>query len=180
MSQRAVPAAPVVAIVGATGAVGVELLRCLEKRRFPLSELRLFASKRSAGRTLPFRGAALPVNELQEDSFSGVDIALFSAGGATSRRFAPLAVRAGATVIDNSSAFRMDPDVPLVVPEINAAAIRSHHGIIANPNCCAIISITPLWPVHRVNRIVRLQLATYQAALARLAATGMICERDPR
>jgi aspartate-semialdehyde dehydrogenase len=104
------------------------------------------------------------VNELQEDSFSGVDIALFSAGGATSRRFAPLAVRAGATVIDNSSAFRMDPDVPLVVPEINAAAIRSHHGIIANPNCCAIISITPLWPVQRAKRIVRLMLATYQAA----------------
>jgi len=153
-----------VAIVGATGAVGIELLRCLEKRRFPLSQLRLFASKRSAGRTLSFRGEALPVSELQEDSFKGVDIALFSAGGATSRRFAPLAVRAGATVIDNSSAFRMDPAVPLVVPEINADAIRMHRGIIANPNCCAIISITPLWPVQRANRIVRLMLATYQAA----------------
>jgi len=156
--------APVVAIVGATGAVGVELLRCLEARRFPLAELRLFASSRSAGKQLEFRGQALTVRELAEDSFQGVDIALFSAGGATSRRFAPIAVRAGATVIDNSSAFRMDPAVPLVVPEINPHAIRAHRGIIANPNCCAIISITPLWPVHRANRIVRLMLATYQAA----------------
>jgi aspartate-semialdehyde dehydrogenase len=153
-----------VAIVGATGAVGIELLRCLEKRRFPLSQLRLFASARSAGKTLPFRGEALPVSELRDDSFAGVDIALFSAGAATSRHFAPLAVRAGATVIDNSSAFRMDPAVPLVVPEINSAAIQAHRGIIANPNCCAIISITPLWPVHRANRIERLMLATYQAA----------------
>jgi aspartate-semialdehyde dehydrogenase len=156
--------APVVAIVGATGAVGVELLRCLETRRFPLAELRLFASSRSAGRRLEFRGEALAVRELSEDSFTGVDIALFSAGGAVSRRFAPIAVRAGTTVVDNSSAFRMDPEVPLVVPEINAHTIRSHRGIIANPNCCAIISITPLWPVHRANRIARLVLATYQAA----------------
>src|SRR5215468_4919555 len=155
---------PVVAVVGATGAVGVELIRCLEQRRFPLSELRLFASSRSAGKTLEFRGAPLAVRELNEDSFQGVDIALFSAGTATSKRFAPLAARAGATVIDNSSAFRMDPAVPLVVPEINSDAIRAHRGIIANPNCCAIISITPLWPVQRANRIVRLMLATYQAA----------------
>jgi aspartate-semialdehyde dehydrogenase len=156
--------APVVAIVGATGAVGVELLRCLEQRRFPLAELRLFASSRSAGKRLEFRGEALTVRELGEDSFAGVNLALFSAGGATSKRFAPIAVRAGATVVDNSSAFRMDPQVPLVVPEINAHALRSHRGIIANPNCCAIISITPLWPVHRANRIARLVLATYQAA----------------
>jgi aspartate-semialdehyde dehydrogenase len=156
--------AHVVAIVGATGAVGAELIRCLEQRHFPVSELRLLASARSAGKTLKFRGQSLPVRELNEDSFGGVHIALFSAGASTSKRFAPLAVRAGATVIDNSSAFRMDPQVPLVVPEINAQALRGHQGIIANPNCCAIISITPLWPVHRVNRIVRLQLATYQAA----------------
>jgi aspartate-semialdehyde dehydrogenase len=156
--------APVVAIVGATGAVGVELIRCLEQRRFPLSELRLFASARSAGKQLNFRGQALEVRELSEDSFQGVDIALFSAGGATSRRFAPIAVRAGAVVIDNSSAFRMDPQVPLVVPEINPHSIRAHKGIIANPNCCAIISITPLWPIHQANRIQRLMLATYQAA----------------
>jgi aspartate-semialdehyde dehydrogenase len=164
MLKASAHGAPVVAVVGATGAVGVELLRCLEERAFPLSELRLFASARSAGSKLPFRGEPLTVQELTEDSFRGVDIALFSAGGATSRRFAPLAVRAGATVIDNSSAFRMDADVPLVVPEINAAAIRSHRGIIANPNCSAIISMTPLWPVHKVNRIERLLIATYQAA----------------
>jgi aspartate-semialdehyde dehydrogenase len=164
VSERAASAAPVVAIVGATGAVGIELIRCLEQRRFPLRELRLFASARSAGRTLKFAGRELSVQELHEDSFRGVDIALFSAGGATSKRFAPLAVQAGATVIDNSSAFRMDPQVPLVVPEINTPAMRAHHGIIANPNCCAIISITPLWPLHRANRIVRLMLSTYQAA----------------
>ena len=155
---------PVVAIVGATGAVGVELIRCLEERRFPLSELRLFASARSAGKMLAFRGQALAVRELNEHSFSGVDIALFSAGGSTSKRFAPIAVRAGATVVDNSSAFRMDPTVPLVVPEINPQTLRTHQGIIANPNCCAIIAITPLWPIHRSNRIRRLTLATYQAA----------------
>ena len=114
-SGRSAGSAPVVAIVGATGAVGVELIRCLEERRFPLSELRLYASARSAGRTLPFRGEPLPVRELGEDSFRGVDVALFSAGGDTSRRFAPLAVQQGAVVVDNSSAFRMDPGVPLVV-----------------------------------------------------------------
>jgi aspartate-semialdehyde dehydrogenase len=163
-ARAAGTAAPVVAIVGATGAVGVELIRCLEERRFPLSELRLFASARSAGKTLPFRGAALTVRELTEDSFRGVNVALFSAGASTSRRFAPLAVRAGATVVDNSSAFRMQADVPLVVPEINPQALRGHQGIIANPNCSAIIAITPLWPIHKVNRIQRLILSTYQAA----------------
>jgi aspartate-semialdehyde dehydrogenase len=154
----------VVAIVGATGAVGVELIRCLQERRFPLSQLRLLASARSAGKTLDFRGAPHTVQELTEDSFAGVGLALFSAGAGTSRRFAPIAVRAGATVVDNSSAFRMDPAVPLVVPEINPGSLRAHRGIIANPNCCTIISITPLWPVHRRNRIRRLQLATYQSA----------------
>src|SRR5262250_210586 len=164
LNERAARTAPVVAVVGATGAVGIELLRCLEQRRFPLADLRLFASARSAGKQLSFRGEPLVVRELREDSFNGVDIALFSAGAATSRRFAPLAVQAGATVIDNSSAFRMDAAVPLVVPEINPQTLKSHRGLIANPNCCAIISITPLWPVHRTNRIVRLLLATYQAA----------------
>jgi aspartate-semialdehyde dehydrogenase len=164
MTERASAGAPVVAVVGATGAVGIELVRCLEQRRFPLAELRLFASARSAGKRVKFRGQELAVRELTEESFGGVDIALFSAGGAISKRFAPLAVQSGATVIDNSSAFRMDPRVPLIVPEINLPALRAHHGIIANPNCCAIISITPLWPVHRANRIVRLMLATYQAA----------------
>ena len=164
MAEGLPPPAPVVAIVGATGAVGIELMRCLEQRGFPLSELRLFASARSAGKTLRFRGQALVVRELNTESFSGVDIALFSAGGSTSKRFAPIAVRAGATVIDNSSAFRLDPTVPLVVPEINPQTLRTHQGIIANPNCCAIIGITPLWPIHRTNRIRRLMLATYQAA----------------
>jgi aspartate-semialdehyde dehydrogenase len=155
---------PVVAIVGATGAVGVEMIGCLERRNFPLAELRLLASARSAGKKLKFRGQALTVRELVESSFDGVDLALFSAGGAASKKFAPLAVRAGATVIDNSSAFRMDPAVPLVVPEINREALRSHRGIIANPNCTAIISITPLWPIHQANRIVRLLIASYQSA----------------
>jgi len=154
----------VVAVVGATGAVGVELIRCLEERRFALSELRLFASARSAGKTLPYRGQPLPVRELEQDSLRGVDIALFSAGGGTSKRFAPLAVEQGAVVIDNSSAFRMDPAVPLVVPEINSEAVRNHRGIIANPNCSTIIAITPLWPVHRANRILRMIISTYQAA----------------
>jgi aspartate-semialdehyde dehydrogenase len=156
--------APVIAIVGATGAVGVELMRCLERRRFPLSELRLFASARSAGKTLPFRDQRLPVHELTELSFSGVTLGLFSAGSSTSRRFAPIAVRGGTVVIDNSSAFRMDADVPLVVPEINPQTLHRHQGIIANPNCAAIISITPLWPIHRRNRIRRLIVSTYQAA----------------
>src|SRR5690348_7400344 len=163
-SGRSAGKAPVVAIVGATGAVGVELIRCLEERRFPLSELRLFASARSAGKTLPFRNQPLAVRELKEDSFRGVDIALFSAGGSTSKRFAPLAVEQGAVVVDNSSAFRMDPKVPLVVPEVNPEAVRAHRGIIANPNCSTIIAITPLWPVHRINRLRRVIIATYQAA----------------
>jgi aspartate-semialdehyde dehydrogenase len=163
-SGRPSSSAPVVAVVGATGAVGVELMQCLEQRTFPLSSLRLFASARSAGKTLPFRGKPVTVEELTEDSFRGVDIALFSAGGSQSKRFAPAAVRHGAVVVDNSSAFRMDADVPLVVPEINPEALRQHKGIIANPNCSTIISITPLWPIHKINRIQRMIVATYQAA----------------
>jgi len=155
---------PVVAIVGATGAVGVELLQCLEQRKFPLKELKLFASARSAGKTMKFRGKDLRVQELGEGSFAGVDIGLFSAGSGTSKKFAPAAVKAGTVVVDNSSAFRMDLEVPLVVPEINGEAISTHKGIIANPNCSAIISITPLWPVHRQNRIKRMIISTYQAA----------------
>jgi aspartate-semialdehyde dehydrogenase len=154
---------PIVAVIGATGAVGGEFLRCLERRRFPLSGLRLFASARSAGRTLDFAGAALPVETLSERSFAGIDLALFSAGSKIAKEFAPLAVRAGAVVIDNSSAFRMASEVPLVVPEINAAAALAHRGIIANPNCAAAIAVTALWPIHRRNRIRRLIAATYQA-----------------
>ncbi len=155
---------PSVAIVGATGAVGVEILKCLDERDFPLSNLRLLASPRSAGKTLSFRGRALPVEVLDENSFKGIDIALFSAGGSTSRKFAPIAVDHGAIVVDNSSAFRMDTSVPLVVPEINEGEIGAHKGIIANPNCAAIISLVPLWPIHRKNRVTRLILSTYQAA----------------
>jgi aspartate-semialdehyde dehydrogenase len=154
----------VVAIVGATGAVGVELLGCLEKRQFPCSDLKLFASARSAGKTMPFRGRSLRVEELTERSFVGVKLALFSAGSGISKKFAPIAVQSGTVVVDNSSAFRMDEDVPLVVPEINAETIGRHKGIIANPNCSTIISITPLWPIQRRNRILRLTLSTYQAA----------------
>jgi aspartate-semialdehyde dehydrogenase len=153
-----------VAIVGASGAVGVELVRCLQERDFPVSELKLFASARSAGKKLDFRGRALAIAELGEHSFRGVDLAFFSAGASTSRRYAPLAVRQGTLVIDNSSAFRMEPGVPLVIPEINAGAALKHRGIIANPNCAAIISITPLWPIHRQNPIRRLIISTYQAA----------------
>jgi aspartate-semialdehyde dehydrogenase len=163
-SGRPSSSAPVVAVVGATGAVGVELMQCLEQRRFPLSNLRLFASARSAGKTLPFKGKPVTVEELTDDSFRGVDIALFSAGGSQSKRFAPAAVRHGAVVVDNSSAFRMDAGVPLVIPEINPEAVREHKGIIANPNCSTIISITPLWPIHKINRIQRMIVATYQAA----------------
>jgi len=155
---------PVVAVVGATGAVGVEFLKLLEERQFPLSDLRLYASARSAGKTLPFKGQMIAVKELTADSFSGVDVAMFSAGGSISKKFAPLAASAGAVVIDNSSAFRMDPTVPLVVPEINPDAIVGHRGIIANPNCSTIIAIVPLWPLHQVNRIKRIVAATYQSA----------------
>jgi aspartate-semialdehyde dehydrogenase len=155
---------PVVAIVGATGAVGVELLRCLEARNFPLSSLKLLASERSAGKTLAFRGRELEVETLTEARFAGVDIALFSAGSGISKRFALAAVKAGAVVVDNSSAFRMDPDVPLVVPEVNAAALAGHRGVIANPNCVAAIATVALAPLHRAHPIRRLHAATYQAA----------------
>ncbi len=162
--QDAGRAAPSVAIVGATGAVGVELIHCLEQRRFPLSRLRLFASARRAGRELEYHNEALPVETLTEESLIGTDVALFSAGSGVSRRFAPPAVRRGTLVIDNSSAFRMDPDVPLVVPEINAAAAAGHRGIIANPNCVAIIAAVPLWPLHCEFQIRRVIASTYQAA----------------
>ncbi|KGM34421.1 aspartate-semialdehyde dehydrogenase [Inquilinus limosus MP06] len=155
---------PVIAIVGATGAVGVELLRCLEARRFPAGSVRLLASARSVGRSLPFRGRDLAVEELTEASFAGIDIALFSAGAGISRRFAPAAVAAGAVVVDNSSAFRMRPEVPLVVPEVNAATLAGHAGIIANPNCVAAIMTVALAPLHRAHPLRRVSAATYQSA----------------
>jgi aspartate-semialdehyde dehydrogenase len=153
-----------IAIVGATGAVGREFIGCIESRGLDLKSLKLLASARSAGKTARFRGEHLLVEELTENSFDGVDIALFSAGGGISKQFAPLAVKSGAVVVDNSSAFRMDPDVPLVIPEINAHRIKDHKGIIANPNCSAITALVPLWPIHRKNRIKRMIISTYQAA----------------
>jgi aspartate-semialdehyde dehydrogenase len=155
---------PTVAIVGATGAVGAEFIGCIERRNFPVGKLKALASARSAGKTVDFRGAKVAVEELTEASFEGVDIALFSAGASISRKFASAAVHAGAVVVDNSSAFRMQDDVPLVVPEINARRIREHNGIIANPNCSTIMALVPLWPIHRRNRIKRLIISTYQAA----------------
>src|SRR4051812_15538733 len=153
-----------VAIVGATGAVGVEFLRSLEERKFPIASMKLLASPRSAGKKVTFAGREITVEELGEQSFDGVDIAFFSASGTVSKQYAPIAAKAGAVVVDNSSAFRMDPAVPLVIPEINPEAIATHRGIIANPNCSTIIGIVPLWPIHRKNRIKRLIASTYQAA----------------
>jgi len=169
-----------VAVVGATGAVGLEFLKCLEHRHFPLSDLRLLASARSKGKKLPFQGRAIKVEELNENSFKGVQIAFFSAGGSISKKYALIAVRAGAVVIDNSSAFRMDPSVPLVIPEINPEEVSRHKGIIANPNCSTIIAITPLWPIHQKNRIHRLIAATYQAASGAGAAAMAELEDSTR
>jgi aspartate-semialdehyde dehydrogenase len=155
---------PVVAIAGVTGAVGAEFIATMDRRGFRVGRLKALASARSAGKPIDFRGQRVVIEELTEKSFDGVDIALFSAGGGISRKFAPIAVKAGAVVVDNSSAFRMDPDVPLVIPEINSRRIREHKGIIANPNCAAITALVPLWPIHKANRIKRVILSTYQAA----------------
>jgi aspartate-semialdehyde dehydrogenase len=152
-----------VAIVGATGAVGIELLQVLARREFPVGRLTLLASARSAGRTLDFQGEAVPVRELRDDSFAGVDVALFSAGASISKKYAPLAVQAGAVVVDNSSAFRMDESVPLVVPEINGDDVRLSRGIIANPNCTTAITLMGLWPLHRAFGVRRVVAASYQA-----------------
>ncbi|HEY5532403.1 MAG TPA: aspartate-semialdehyde dehydrogenase [Candidatus Anoxymicrobiaceae bacterium] len=154
---------PRVAIVGATGMVGQEMMRVLEQRKFPLSGLMLLASERSRGRTFEFRGETLPVQVLDKDSFEGIDIALFSAGGSISEKFGPVAVRAGAIVIDNSNAFRMEPDVPLIVPEVNAAKAFNHKGIISNPNCSTIQMVVVLEPLHRKYCIERVVVSTYQS-----------------
>jgi aspartate-semialdehyde dehydrogenase len=155
---------PVVAIAGVTGAVGAEFIATMDRRGFRVGKLKALASARSAGKTVDFRGERIVIEELTERSFDGVDIALFSAGSGISRKFAPSAVKAGAVVVDNSSAFRMDPNVPLVIPEVNGNRIRDHKGIIANPNCAAITALVPLWPIHQNNRIKRLIISTYQAA----------------
>ncbi len=152
-----------VAVVGATGAVGQEFRAVLEQRKFPAKEYRLVASARSAGKQLDWIGGPTMVQELAPEVFRGIDVALFSAGGSVSKEWCPIAAKAGAIVIDNSSAFRMDPTVPLVVPEVNAAAARAHQGIIANPNCSTIILVVPLWPLHRANPVKRAVVSTYQA-----------------
>ena len=155
---------PHVSIVGATGAVGREMLVCLEERDFPLSQLTLLASARSAGQKLTFRGEVITIKELTADSFTGIDIALFSAGGGISLNYGPIAARAGCVVIDNSSAFRMDEDVPLVIPEINPEAARNHpRNIIANPNCSTIITLMGLAPLHKAFGLKGIIASTYQA-----------------
>lgn len=153
-----------VAILGATGAVGTELLDLLQTRNFPVAELKLLASERSAGSTLKFKGQNLQVEAVTDDSFKEVDLVLASAGASTSKVWAKKAVEAGAVVIDNSSAFRMDPTVPLVVPEVNPKAAALHKGIIANPNCTTILMSVAVWPLHQVQPIQRLVVATYQSA----------------
>lgn len=154
-----------VAVAGATGAVGDQMIRCLEERKFPVKSLKALASKRSAGRMVRFKGEAIPVEELKEDSFKGIDIALFSAGGGTSTRFAPHAAKDGCVVIDNSSAWRMDPDVPLVIPEVNPHAVADYtrKGIIANPNCSTIQMVVALKPIYDAAGIRRIVVTTFQA-----------------
>ncbi len=154
---------PHVAVVGATGAVGIEMIRTLEKRNFPVSRLTLLASARSAGKPLAFRGEDIPVAELTQDSFRGIDLALFSAGGSISKEFAPIAARGGCVVVDNSSAFRMDDAVPLVIPEVNPADVRRHQGIIANPNCTTAVTLMALYPLHRAFGCRRIFASSYQA-----------------
>ena len=154
---------PHIAVVGATGAVGIEMLETLEKRNFPVGDLTLLASARSAGKTLKFRDQSITVKELTKDAFSGIDIALFSAGGGISKTFAPAAVEAGAVVVDNSSAFRLDPDVPLVVPEVNGGDVAHHKGILANPNCTTAITLMALYPLHQRFNVTRVFASSYQA-----------------
>ena len=152
-----------VAVAGATGAVGVEMIKTLEKRNFPVKNLKLLASSRSAGKVMEFKGEKIVIEELKADSFKGVDIALFSAGASISKEFRKHVVDAGAVMIDNSSAFRMEDDVPLVVPEVNPEDIAKHNGVIANPNCTTIIMLVAVAPLHRAKKLQRLVAATYQA-----------------
>ncbi|MDD4868948.1 MAG: aspartate-semialdehyde dehydrogenase [Kiritimatiellae bacterium] len=167
-----------VAVVGATGAVGIEMIKTLEKRNFPVGNLRLFASERSVGKKLPFRGKQVAVELLKADVFKGINFALFSAGATRSKEFAHNAASNGAVVIDNSSAFRMDADVPLVVPEINPEDCFKHKGIIANPNCCTIVMLVVVYPLHKANPIKRIVVATYQAASGAGAKAMMELEQQ--
>jgi len=152
-----------IAVVGATGAVGAELLRVLERRSFPVASLRPIGSARSAGKTIRFHDDLITVEELTERSFDKIDIVFFSAGGENSRKWVPIARQAGAIVIDNSSVFRMEPDVPLVIPEINGEDVRKHHGLIANPNCTTAVALMAIYPLHRAFGVRRVFAASYQA-----------------
>ncbi|MEK7270422.1 MAG: aspartate-semialdehyde dehydrogenase [Planctomycetota bacterium] len=152
------------AILGATGAVGDEFLRILEERNFPVSKLTLLASERSVGKRLKFKGEEHVLEDAAKFSWKGTELGLFSAGASRSREFAPKAAAAGVVVVDNSSAFRMDPKIPLVIPEVNPGDLKNHPGIIANPNCSTIIMAVPVWPLHRANPVRRMVVATYQAA----------------
>src|SRR6266571_463751 len=154
---------PHVAVVGATGAVGIEMIKTLEKRSFPVGGFTLLASARSVGKKLRFRGEEIAAKELTRNSFADIDIALFSAGGSISKEFAPIAAKAGCVVIDNSSAFRMDEKVPLVIPEINASDVKGHEGIIANPNCTTAVTLMALYPLHRAFSVKRIFASSYQA-----------------
>src|SRR5438128_6716797 len=154
---------PHVAVVGATGAVGIEMIKTLEKRNFPVGKLTLLASARSAGKKLRFRGQEVAVQELTKDAFKDVDIALFSAGSSISKELAPIAAKAGCVVVDNSSAFRMDDSVPLVIPEINASDVKQHRGIIANPNCTTAVTLMALFPLHQAFQVKRIFASSYQA-----------------
>ena len=168
MTARSTSSAPCVAIVGATGAVGQEFLAVLAQRNFPIGQLKLLASSRSAGKEIEFKGKKHKIEELTENSFKGVDLALFSAGGSISKKFGPISSEAGATVVDNSSAFRMTAGVPLVVPEVNPHHLKGialgKGGIIANPNCSTIIMIVPVTPLHKAFKVRRMHVSTYQAA----------------
>jgi aspartate-semialdehyde dehydrogenase len=169
---------PHVAVVGATGAVGIEMIKTLEKRNFPVGKLTLLASARSVGKKLRFRGADIEVKELKKDSCKGIDIALFSAGGSISREYAPLAAKDGCVVVDNSSAFRMDDAVPLVVPEINAEDVKWNKGIIANPNCTTAITLMALYPLHRAFGCQRIFASSYQAVSGTGAKAILELERQ--
>lgn len=165
-----------VAVAGATGAVGNEMISILEQRNFPVKNLRLLASERSKGKMLTYKDQSIAVETLTKDSFESIDVALFSAGGSRSEEFAPAAVKSGAVVVDNSSAFRMVPDVPLVVPEVNPHAVAKHNGIIANPNCSTIQMVVPLKPIHDIATIKRIVVSTYQA----VSGTGKMAIEELR
>ena len=171
---------PNIAIAGVTGAVGQEFLKLFEQRDFAFGELKLLASARSAGKTIDFKGRTYTIEELTEDSFDDMDLALFSAGGSISKKFGPIAASKGCVVVDNSSAFRMDPEAPLVVPEINPEDVEKHKGIIANPNCSTIIMTLPIWPLHQAAGVKRIVCSTYQSASGAGAAAMSELEQQAR